>query len=150
MSRVVNDIEVISLKSRHARLAFRVTRERIGDVSSSLQEDLGSVRELQAFNRTTHNLERFQQTNATNRDANMRASNVTAAFGPAVDVLSTIATALVAGVGGWLAFRGSVTVGVVVAFLAYADRFSRPVQADLGALHSDAGYARGQRSVALN
>ena len=116
------------LFSRRARAAFRTTRETIGDVSSNLQEDITSVREAQAFNRTAQNIERFEQANAANRDANVRAGGVTAAFGPAIDVLSTIANAMVAGVGGWLAFNSIVTVGVVVAFLAYADRFFRPVQ----------------------
>jgi ATP-binding cassette subfamily B multidrug efflux pump len=114
--------------SRRARSVYRETRQTIGDVSSDLQEDIASVREAQAFNRTQQNIERFQQSNAANRDANVRAGGVTAAFAPAIDVLSTIATAIVAGVGGYLAFNSLVSVGVVVSFLTFVDRFFRPIQ----------------------
>ncbi|MBA3533713.1 MAG: ABC transporter ATP-binding protein [Ardenticatenales bacterium] len=136
--------------SARARSAFRATRESIGDVSSNLQEDISSVREAQAFNRTAQNVERFQQVNAANRDANVRAGGVTAAFGPAIDVLSTVATAIVAGVGGWLAFRDVITVGVVVTFLTYVDRFFRPVQ-QIAALYTSiqAAFAAGERIFEL-
>jgi ATP-binding cassette, subfamily B, multidrug efflux pump len=136
--------------SRRARIAFRTTRETIGDISSNLQEDITSVREAQAFNRTDHNVERFQQVNAANRDANVRAGGITSAFAPAIDVLSTLALALVAGVGGWLAFNNTVTVGVVVAFLAYADRFFRPVQ-QISALYTQmqAAFAASERVFEL-
>lgn len=119
---------VTQIFSRRARMVYRETRQTIGDVSSDLQEDIASVREAQAFNRTQQNITRFQQSNAANRDANVRAGGVTAAFAPAIDVLSTIATAIVAGVGGYLAFNNIVSVGVVVAFLTFVDRFFRPIQ----------------------
>jgi ABC-type multidrug transport system fused ATPase/permease subunit len=136
--------------SRWARAAFRTTRATIGEVSSSLQEDISNIREAQAFNRTTRNVERFAEANAANRDANVRAGGVTAAFGPAIDVLSTVATALVAGVGGWLFFNDVVTVGVVVAFLTYVDRFFRPVQ-QLSALYTQAqaAFAASERIFEL-
>lgn len=136
--------------SQLARRAFRTTRETIGDVSSNLQEDITMVREAQAFNRTAQNVERFQQANAANRDANVRAGGVTSAFGPAIDVLSTIATAIVAGFGGWLAFNNIVTVGIVVAFLAYVERFFRPVQ-QISALYTQmqAAFAASERIFEL-
>jgi ATP-binding cassette subfamily B protein/subfamily B ATP-binding cassette protein MsbA len=136
--------------SQLARRAFRTTRETIGDVSSNLQEDISMVRESQAFNRTAQNVERFQQANAANRDANVRAGGVTSAFGPAIDVLSTIATAIVAGFGGWLAFNNIVTVGIVVAFLAYVERFFRPVQ-QISALYTQmqAAFAASERIFEL-
>ena len=136
--------------SQRARAAFRVTRETIGDVSSNLQEDISSVREAQAFNRTAQNIERFEEANAANRDANVRASGVTSAFGPAIDVLSTVANAIVAGVGGWLAFNNIITVGVVVAFLTYVDRFFRPVQ-QISTLYTQmqAAFAASERIFEL-
>ena len=136
--------------SERARAAFRTTRATIGTVSANLQEDIGSMREAQAFNRTTQNAARFQQANAANRDANVRAGGVSAAFGPAIDVLSTVATAIVAGLGGWLAFRGDISLGVVVAFLAYTDRFFRPVQ-QLSTLYTQmqATFAASERIFEL-
>lgn len=114
--------------ARLARRAFRVTRETIGDVSADLQEELDGVKVAQAFSREDLNIRRFAERNAANRDANVSANAVTSAFAPAMEVLSTIDTAIVAGYGGFLAVNGMVTVGVVVAFLQYVQNFFRPIQ----------------------
>lgn len=118
------------LFARLARSAFRRTREAIGDVSANIQEDISGVKVAQAFNRTKANTERFRERNAANRDANVGAVGVTSAFSPVMDVLATLATAIVALYGGWLALRSPplVTVGVVVAFLTYVQQFFRPIQ----------------------
>ncbi len=117
-----------NLFTRWARSAFRRTRETIGDVTAGLEEELGGVKVAQAFNRTNENVRRFAQRNAANRDANVSAIAVTSAFTPAIDVLSTVDLALVAGVGGAMAVSGAITVGVVVAFLQYVQNFFRPIQ----------------------
>jgi len=114
--------------ARMARQAFRRTRETIGDVSADLQEELDGVKVAQAFNRGDLNIRRFAERNAANRDANVSANAVTSAFAPAMDVLSTLDTAIVAGYGGFLAINGVVSVGVVVAFLQYVQNFFRPIQ----------------------
>jgi ABC-type multidrug transport system fused ATPase/permease subunit len=114
--------------SRLSRRAFRRTRESIGDVSSEIQEEIAGVKVAQAFNRTGVNQQRFELRNAANRDANINATAITSAFTPVVDVLSTLATAIVAGYGGYLALNQLVTVGVVVAFLTYVQQFFRPIQ----------------------
>jgi ABC-type multidrug transport system fused ATPase/permease subunit len=74
------------------------------------------------------NIRRFAARNAANRDANVSANAVTSAFAPAMDVLSTIDTAIVAGYGGYQAVAGALTVGTVVAFLQYVQNFFRPIQ----------------------
>ncbi len=114
--------------SRRSRVAFQRTRETLGHLSEHLEEDLTSVREAQAFVRTAFTINHFVEDNAANRDANVYAAGITAAFAPMMDVLSTLATVVVAAYGGWLAFNGQVTVGVVVAFLSFAQQFFRPVQ----------------------
>lgn len=114
--------------SQLARRAFRRTRESIGDVSTEIQENIAGVRVAQAFNNTEANVQRFRETNAANRDANVSATAVTSAFMPTIDVLAAIATAIVAGYGGYQAIHGAVTVGVVVAFLTYVQQFFRPIQ----------------------
>ncbi|HET8627176.1 MAG TPA: ABC transporter transmembrane domain-containing protein, partial [Thermomicrobiales bacterium] len=117
-----------SFFARRARRAFRVTRETVGDVTAGLQEEIVGVREAQAFNRTEANIARFRRRNAANRNANVQAVGVTAAFSPAIDVLSTLATAIVIGYGGYLAYQGTIQVGVVAAFLIYVQQFFRPIQ----------------------
>jgi ATP-binding cassette subfamily B protein/subfamily B ATP-binding cassette protein MsbA len=117
-----------SLFARRARAAFRKTRETVGDVTTGLQQEIAGVRQAQAFNRTAVNIERFRARNARNRDANVAAVGVTSAFPPFIDVLSTIAMAMVIGFGGWQVLGGGLSVGVLAAFLIYVQQFFRPVQ----------------------
>jgi ATP-binding cassette subfamily B protein/subfamily B ATP-binding cassette protein MsbA len=111
-----------------ARAAYRKTRKTVGDVTADLQEEIVGVRQAQAFNRTDINIERFRARNAANRDANVAAVGITSAFPPSIDVLSTLATALVIGYGGYLVFHGQLSVGLLAAFLIYVQQFFRPVQ----------------------
>jgi ATP-binding cassette subfamily B multidrug efflux pump len=115
--------------AKRARVAFRKTRETIGNVSTELQENISGVREVQAFARERENVAEFQQINRQNRDANVQAQTLTSAFSPALDILSTIALAVVLGYGGYLVLRDAVTVGLVVGFMTYVRRFYRPIQA---------------------
>jgi ATP-binding cassette subfamily B multidrug efflux pump len=116
--------------SRRARDAFRRTRQTIGEVSAELQENIAAVREVQAFAREGENVAEFETLNAANRDANVQAQSILSAFSPALDVLSTIALAIVAGYGGYLALRDPplVSVGVIVSFLLYVRRFYEPIR----------------------
>ncbi|MBG1245217.1 ABC transporter ATP-binding protein [Nostoc sp. NZL] len=117
-----------SLFARWARARFRVTRQTIGELSAKLEEDIGSVREAQAFNRVQMNIEEFDTLNAANRDANVEAVAITSAFLPSIDFLNTLATAGVLAYGGYLAVTGAATVGVVTSFLLYVQQFFRPIQ----------------------
>jgi ATP-binding cassette subfamily B multidrug efflux pump len=97
-------------------------------VSAELEEKISGVREVQAFSREGASQARFAELSAANRDANVQAVGITSAFTPALDVLSTIAMAIVAGYGGYLALSGLVTVGTIVAFLDYVRRFYMPIR----------------------
>ncbi len=117
--------------SRRARIAYRRTRETIGEVSAELQENIAAVREVQAFAREEANVDEFEAVNASNRDANVQAESLLSAFSPALDVLSTIALAIVAGYGGYLALAfdpSLISVGTIVSFLIYVRRFYEPVR----------------------
>jgi len=120
--------------SAQARKAFRRSREEIGNVNAELQETISSVREVQAFNRADENIEQFKEVNAANRDANVRAVAYTSALAPALEAFSYIGLAIVTGVGGWYLLTGdslfgaTVTLGLVITFLAYVQRFNQPIQ----------------------
>ena len=116
--------------SRRARIAFRRTRQTIGQVSAELQENIAAVREVQAFAREETNVDEFEAVNASNRDANVQAESLVSAFSPALDVLSTIALAIVVGYGGYMVLAGdpTVSVGVIVSFLIYVRRFYEPIR----------------------
>ena len=120
--------------STQARRAFRVARQEIGSVNADLQESISAVREVQAFNREEENIEQFRASNAANRDANIRAQAFTSALAPTLEAFSYISLAIVSGVGGFLLlsqtdlFGTSISVGLIVTFIAYVQQFNRPVQ----------------------
>ena len=120
--------------SSQARKAFRASRKEMGNVNAELQESISAVREAQAFNRADENIEQFKITNAANRDANVRAVTFTSALAPTLEALGYLALAIVT-VGGGLALLGdgtllgaSVSLGLVITFLGYVQRFNQPIQ----------------------
>lgn len=138
------------LFARRARRAFRTTRETVGDVTAGLEREITGIREAQAFGRSEQSVARFRQQNAANRNANVQAVAITSAFSPAMDVLSTVATAIVIGYGSWLVFNGGLTVGVVAAFLLYVQQFFRPIQlASVVYTQAQSALAGGERIYAV-
>ncbi len=120
--------------SSQARRAFRKTRREMGSVNAELQESIAAVREVQAFNRAEENIENFRITNAANRDANIRAVAFTSALAPTLEALGYLAVATVTVVGG-LALLGNVSLfgttlslGLIIVFLGYVQRFNQPIQ----------------------
>jgi ATP-binding cassette subfamily B multidrug efflux pump len=120
--------------SGQARKAFRRTRQEIGKVNANLQESISGVREVQAFGRENANIEAFKASNAANRDANIQAVAYTAALSPSLEGLGYLSMALVTVVGGILLLRGqpffgtTISLGLVVTFLGYVQRFNQPIQ----------------------
>lgn len=115
--------------SKRARTAFRKTRKTISGVSSELEQNISGARTAQAFNRQSWNSQSFRQLNQANRDANVGAESLTAAFAPTMDVISAVGIAVVLAYGGYLARLELVSIGVIVAFLQYVRRWFEPVRA---------------------
>lgn len=119
--------------SSQARKAFRRTRKEIGNVNAELEESISGVREVQAFSREEANIASFQTANAANRDANIRAVAFTSALAPTLEALGYVALAIVAGVGGFALLRGgaiggaTVSIGLIMAFIAFVQRFNQPI-----------------------
>jgi ATP-binding cassette, subfamily B, multidrug efflux pump len=130
MSNLVVPLMIFAtgLFAKWSRTKFRLTRQTIGQLSARLEEDINSVREAQAFNRVKFNLQQFDTVNAANRDANVDAMATTAAFLPSIDLLNTLGTAGVMVYGGYLAVKGTATVGTVTSFLLYVQLFFQPIQ----------------------
>jgi ATP-binding cassette subfamily B multidrug efflux pump len=120
--------------SRQARLAYRRARVEIGEVTADLQESIAGVREAQAFSREDENITEFRASNAANRDANIRAAAYTSVLGPVLGALGYVSIAIVVGAGGYailgdgLLFGTSISLGLVVTFLSYVQRFNHPIQ----------------------
>lgn len=114
--------------SRSARKAYRETRSRVAAVVGDLAEDISAMRVIQAFAQETATQQRFKRINEANRMAQINAMSLSFIFLPSVDLLGILATIIVLWFGGIAVSQGSVTVGVLVAFLAYVTRFFQPIQ----------------------
>jgi ABC-type multidrug transport system fused ATPase/permease subunit len=119
---------IMVLWQRRARVAFVRARQAIAVVNANLQENVSGVRVIQTLSREDENIRRFGLVNEDNLNANVEAGRLTAAVMPLVEVLVAVATALVIGVGGWWVLHGNTTLGVLVAFTLYVQRFFDPVR----------------------
>jgi len=108
--------------------AYRLTRERIGAITGYLQETFSGIRVVRSFGQEPHHRRRFAELNAENRDANLTTVNLNAAYFPAVELLSGLATVMILLVGGFELLHGRIGVGVVVGFIAALNNFFDPIQ----------------------
>jgi ABC-type multidrug transport system fused ATPase/permease subunit len=121
-------IIVMAFWQARARSAFIRVRQAIAVVNANLQENVSGVRVIQSLSREDENARRFDKVNSQNLNANVDAGRVTAAVMPVVELLVSVATALVIVFGGFRVLDGSLTVGVVISFALYVQRFFDPVR----------------------
>jgi ABC-type multidrug transport system fused ATPase/permease subunit len=120
-------IATVIFRVRSTR-AYRAVRERLGLVTATLAEDIAGMRVVQAFTRERANTRNFKAVTERYRDSNMETVVLNALYFPFVDLLSSIALAVVLGYGGHLYFNGDVTLGTLFAFMLYVQNFFDPVQ----------------------
>ncbi|MGZ8739606.1 MAG: ABC transporter ATP-binding protein [Gaiellaceae bacterium] len=120
-------IATVIFRVRSTR-AYRAVRERLGLVTATLAEDIAGMRVVQAFTRQDANTRNFKAVSERYRDSNMETVVLNALYFPFVDLLSSIALAVVLGYGGHLYFNGDVTLGTLFAFMLYVQNFFDPVQ----------------------
>jgi len=130
---------------------YRAVREAISWVNSVLAENINAVRVVQAFSRQKHNYERFRdEVNRNNLVTNLRAARLSSMFFPSIDLLASLAMALVVWLGGAAVLGERITPGVLVAFVLYIERFFEPIR-DLSRRYYafQATMAGGERILAL-
>jgi ABC-type multidrug transport system fused ATPase/permease subunit len=120
-------VATIWFRTRSQR-AYRAVRERLGLVTATLAEDIAGIRVVQAFTRERTNLRKFHEVNDHYRQANQETVFLNGVYFPFVDLLSTAATVVVLGYGGYRFFDGSVSLGTLFAFMLYINNFFDPIQ----------------------
>jgi ABC-type multidrug transport system fused ATPase/permease subunit len=108
--------------------AYRRVRERLGLVTATLAEDIAGMRVVQSFTREPVNQTSFRGISDRYREANYETVVLNGLYFPGVDFLSSVATAIVLGYGGWLVLDGDITTGTLLAFTLYLSNFFDPVQ----------------------
>ena len=114
--------------TRRTRMAFRAVQRNLGNLNAFMEENIAGIRVVQAFARQSETIAEFTTINATNRQAGMKAEIITAALGPMFTTMSTITITATALLGGWLALRDVVSVGVIATFIVYIMKFFRPMR----------------------
>lgn len=113
---------------KRARDAFIQVRQAIAVVNSTINEDVSGVRVIQSLSREGENSKRFGGINGQNLSANIWAARLSAAVVPIVEIIVALATALVIVIGGLRVSHGAMTVGTLVAFVLYIQRFFDPIR----------------------
>jgi ATP-binding cassette, subfamily B, multidrug efflux pump len=112
---------------RNVRETYREVRTWVARLNAFLQENLTGMSTVQLFRREPRNFEAFEGLNARHRDANVRSIHYYAIFYPAIELVGALSTALVIWWGGSWVLDGSLTIGTLVAFIQYGQRFFRPI-----------------------
>jgi ABC-type multidrug transport system fused ATPase/permease subunit len=112
---------------KRARVAYRETREKNSILTARLAEDLDAMRVIQAFSEEDRTSDEFDEVNQDNRDARVRAIKLSSIFTPIIELLSVSATGIILWFGGRAVMNGTLTLGVIVAFLTYTSRLFQPV-----------------------
>jgi ATP-binding cassette subfamily B multidrug efflux pump len=113
---------------KFVRDSYRRIRTAIARINSYLQEHVSGMSVVQLFNREERAFQDFEKVNAQHMKAFKDAIMAYALYYPVVEILSSIAVAIIIWVGGGGVLRGVVTLGVLVAFIQYSQRFFRPIQ----------------------
>jgi ABC-type multidrug transport system fused ATPase/permease subunit len=114
-------------RKRSAR-AYAAVRERLGLVTATLAEDIAGMRVVQSFTREQPAFDNFTAVARRYRQANMLTVVLNGIYFPIVDLLSSVALAVVLAYGGHLYFGGTISIGTLFAFMLYVQNFFDPVQ----------------------
>lgn len=110
------------------REQYRETRAQVARLNAFLQEHVSGMSIVQVFNREREEMRRFSGINDDHRAAQIRAVFYFAIFWPAVDIIGSIALGLVIWFGGLRAMTGTLTLGVLIAFIQYTRQFFEPIR----------------------
>src|SRR5258708_3118771 len=121
-------IVIAAFWQKYATRSFRRTRAAISVVNATLQENISGMRVIQSLVREERNRDEFDELNAYNRDTNNEASRIAALILPLVEVVAALAIAIAILYGGIQVSHGTLTIGVLVAFTLYINRFFDPIR----------------------
>ena len=113
---------------KKVRNAYRKERKYLSKLNSYMQEHITGINIVQVFNKEKEEFKKFLGINAEYRNALIQSVFYYATFFPVVEILSSISIALIIWYGGGQIIRGSMTLGVLFAFIQYTEMFFRPIR----------------------
>lgn len=112
---------------RNVRESYRTVRGWIARINAFLQERITGMATVQLFRREAADFAAFDAIDRGHRDANVESIFYYAVFYPAIELVSALAASLIIWVGGQWVLDDALTMGALVAFLQYSQRFFRPI-----------------------
>ena len=112
---------------RGARITYRQVRARIAAINAFLQEHISGMATVQLFNRADAEGAKFDKLNVRHRDANIDSIFYYAVFYPVIELIETVGVALIVWYGGGQVIRGTLSIGALIAFFTYSQRFYEPI-----------------------
>jgi len=119
---------LVRLFNVRIKALYRAGRDRLGDVSARLQENLQGFVVVKAFAREPAEAARFREATEAHRQVQVRAVNARTVFFPVVQFVGFLSNVLAVGVGAWLILQGRFTVGGLVAYRGYWWQLYSPIQ----------------------
>lgn len=113
--------------ARRTRLLFVDQQKELGHLNGFIEETISGQKVVKLFSREEDNILEFEKCNQRLKAVSVRAQIFSGIMPPLMNLLNNIGFAIVAGVGGYLAVRNIITVGVIASFLNYSRQFSRPL-----------------------
>lgn len=113
--------------AKKVRPFFKASQKCMGELNAQLQDSLSGLHEIQSFGQEAYESDRMRTKNFEQVKAMLRALRASAVFHPCVEFLSSAGTILVVFFGGYLAYKGQLSVEDIVAFVLYLSLFYAPV-----------------------
>lgn len=118
---------ISTLYSKKVAPLFRINQQVLGEINAAIQDNLSGMKEIQAFGQEQAEHERMDVLRRKYAEVNIRANFANGLFHPGVEFLTSLGTAVVVGIGGYLAMGGNMAVSDVVGFLMYLSLFYQPL-----------------------
>ncbi|MEW4369717.1 ABC transporter ATP-binding protein [Paenibacillus kandeliae] len=124
-------VPMILLASRRiaamSRKYFKRQQRHLGELNGMIEESIGGQKIIRQYRREQTEATRFRHTSGELNQAGIRAQIASGLVGPVMNMVNNIDFALIASIGGWMAFHQLTTVGIIVSFLNYSKQFGRPI-----------------------
>ena len=133
--------------AKYTRKGFRELQKDLGQMNATMEESISGEKVIKAFRRNEQVLETFRQRNQAVFKAGVYANSYALLLMPLTNVLGNFFVIVLAGLGGWLALRDLVTVGVIATFISYGQNFTNPLRQLANLYNSIQGALAGAERV---
>lgn len=124
-------IPLVLLASRKiiglSRTYFRSQQRHLGELGGFIEETISGQKVVKQYSREEAEVKRFRKISGELNKVSIKAQIVSGLVGPVMNMINNLGFAIIAGVGGWMAFHNMATVGIIVSFLTYSKQFGRPI-----------------------